>query len=99
MPIYLYLQQKKTKLEVIIIIVKKLKDFFILEGSALIKFRYIHDNKVYKMNINSKSKCSVDIPTYCTHSLTNRLNKKLINVFFSNEIYNPNISDTFYEKV
>ena len=51
------------------------------------------------MNINSKSKCSVDIPTYCTHSLTNRLNKKLITVFFSNEIYNPNNSDTFYEKV
>ncbi len=78
---------------------KKIERFFILEGSALIKFRYIHDNKVYKMNINSKSKCSVDIPTYCTHSLTNRLNKKLITVFFSNEIYNPNNSDTFYEKV
>lgn len=78
---------------------KKIERFIILHGSAVIKFRHILDKKIYKFTINSKQKCSIDIPTYCTHSLTNKLNEKLITLFYTNEIYDPKKTDTYYEKV
>ena len=78
---------------------KKIERFIVLHGSALIKFRRIFDKKIHKLNISSRQKCSIDIPTYCTHNLTNKKREKLVTLFYANEIYNPKKSDTFYEKV
>ena len=78
---------------------KKIERFIILQGSALIKFRYIFEKKIHKILVKAKDKQCVDIPTYCTHNLTNNSNKNLLTLFFSNEIYNPKKPDTYYEKV
>ena len=78
---------------------KKIERFIILQGSALIKFRYIFEKKIHKILVKAKDKQCVDIPTYCTHNLTNNSNKNLLTLFFSNEIYNSRKPDTYYEKV
>ena len=78
---------------------KKIERFIVLQGSALIKFRYIFEKKIHKILVKAKDKQCVDIPTYCTHNLTNYSNKNLLTLFFTNEIYNPKKSDTYYEKV
>lgn len=78
---------------------KKIERFIVLQGSALIKFRYIFEKKIHKFLVKAKDKQCIDIPTYCTHNLTNNSNKNLLTLFFSNEIYNPHKPDTYYEKV
>ncbi len=78
---------------------KKIERFIIMSGCGVIKFRHIFDNKIYKFKINSKDKNIIDIPTYCTHNLSNNKSKELITLFYSNEIYNPKKTDTYYEKV
>ena len=45
--------------------IKKIERFIVLHGSALIKFD-VFLTKIHKLNISSRQKCSIDIPTYCT---------------------------------
>ena len=78
---------------------KKIERFIILQGSALIKFRFIFEKKIHKILVKAKDKKCVDIPTYCTHNLKNNSKKNLLTLFFSNEIYNPRKPDTYYEEV
>lgn len=78
---------------------KKIEKFIILKGKAVIKFRYIFEKKIYKIKINSNKLKSIDIPSYCTHSLTNTNKEDLLTMFYSNEIFNPLKPDTYYEKV
>ena len=60
---------------------KKIERFIILQGSALIKFRFIFE-KIHKILVKAKDKQCVDIPTYCTHNLKNNSKKNLLTLFF-----------------
>ena len=78
---------------------KKIERFVILRGKALIKFRNIFENKIHKLIVDSNILKSIDIPSYCTHSLTNVNKDDLLTMFYSNEIFNPLKPDTYYERV
>ena len=45
------------------------------------------------------SNSGIDIPVMHTHNITNTGNEELLTLFWTNEFYNPEKSDTYYEEV
>jgi UDP-2-acetamido-2,6-beta-L-arabino-hexul-4-ose reductase len=78
---------------------KKIEKFIVIKGKAIIKFRKITEKKIYSMIVNGNRPVCIDIPNFFTHNIKNIGNSDLLTLFFSNEIYNPKLSDTFFEKV
>ena len=78
---------------------KKIEKFIVIQGKGLIKFRNILEKKVYSLTVDGNKPICVDIPNYYTHNIKNITNNNLLTLFYSNEFYNSNFSDTYYEKV
>jgi len=78
---------------------RKIERFSVISGKALIQFRKIGTNKTYKFEIDSDNPGFVDMPIWYTHNIKNIGKSELITVFWINEFYNENDSDTYFEKV
>jgi UDP-2-acetamido-2,6-beta-L-arabino-hexul-4-ose reductase len=78
---------------------KKIEKFIVINGKAEINFRILDEKRIIKVKVNGNKPESVDIPNFCTHNIKNIGKEKLSTVFYSNEIYDKNNPDTFYEKV
>jgi UDP-2-acetamido-2,6-beta-L-arabino-hexul-4-ose reductase len=78
---------------------KKIEKFIVIEGKAIIKFRKITEKKIYSMIVNGNRPVCIDIPNFFTHNIKNIGDSDLLTLFFSNELYNPKLSDTFFDKV
>jgi len=78
---------------------KKIEKFIVIKGKAIIKFRKITEKNIYSIKVNGNRPVCIDIPNFFTHNIKNIGNSELLTLFFSNEIYNPKLSDTFFEKV
>lgn len=78
---------------------RKIERFSVIQGEALIKIRKIGTNKIIKYRLNGKNPSYVDMKVWHTHNIENIGSSKLITMFWINEFYNENDSDTFYEKV
>jgi len=77
----------------------KAEKFFVLEGDALIRFRHILENEVIEYRISGGEYRVVDIPPGYTHSIENVGKNELITLFWSDEMFDPNRPDTYYEQV
>lgn len=78
---------------------RKIERFSVIDGNAIISLRRIGTNRIHKFTINGNKPGFIDIPIWYTHSITNVGNKDLITVFWTNEMFNPNNSDTYFEEV
>lgn len=78
---------------------RKIERFLVLEGEAEINIKKIGSNKRFTFNISGKTPCYVDMQVWYTHNIKNIGDKNLITLFWINEFYNENDSDTFFEKV
>ncbi|MEL0008699.1 MAG: NAD-dependent epimerase/dehydratase family protein [Flammeovirgaceae bacterium] len=78
---------------------RKIERFSVLKGEAVIKIRKIGSNKVYTYNLSGKTPSYIDMKVWHTHSIQNIGNTRLITLFWINEFYDENDSDTFFEKV
>lgn len=79
--------------------IRKVERFSIIKGKALIKLRRIGTDKLIEYELNDKKPGYVDIPVWYTHNITNIGDKELFSLFWSNELFNPEDPDTFFEKV
>ena len=70
-----------------------------LEGEAEINIKKIGSNKIHTFTLSGKNPCYVDMQVWYTHNVKNIGDKNLITLFWINEFYNENDSDTFFEKV
>ncbi len=77
----------------------KTEKFLVIRGEAIIKFRKIDENEVIEYPVNGKTPTVVDIPVGYTHNITNTGNEDLITLFWANEIFNPERTDTHFLEV
>jgi UDP-2-acetamido-2,6-beta-L-arabino-hexul-4-ose reductase len=78
---------------------EKFERFLVLKGKAVIKIRRLFSNDINIFEVNGETPSFIDIPTLHTHSITNIDSKELVTFFWSNEIFNPDLPDTFLENV
>ncbi len=78
---------------------RKIERFVVIQGSALIEIRKIGSDKKITYNLNGETPCYVDMPIWHTHNIKNVGETPLITLFWINEFYNEDDSDTFFEKV
>jgi len=78
---------------------RKIERFFILQGSARIQIRKLFTNEIITYDIIDTSASYIDIPTLHTHNITNIGNNELITLFWADELFDSDNSDTYFEKV
>ena len=77
----------------------KVEKFVVLEGDAIIRFRHILGGDVIEYPVTGHEFHVVDIPPGYTHSIENVGQNDLIVLFWADEIFNPDVPDTFFMKV
>jgi len=77
----------------------KTEKFLTVSGQGVVRFRKLGETKVHEYHVNGDVLQVVDIPPGYTHSLTNTGACDLVTVMWVDELFNPNIPDTYYEEV
>jgi UDP-2-acetamido-2,6-beta-L-arabino-hexul-4-ose reductase len=77
----------------------KVEKFLVLEGNALIRFRHIMAGDVIEYPVSGCEFRVVDIPPGYTHSVENVGKTDLIVLFWADEVFNPDMPDTFEANV
>ncbi|ATX82006.1 UDP-2-acetamido-2,6-beta-L-arabino-hexul-4-ose reductase [Mariprofundus ferrinatatus] len=78
---------------------RKVERFFVLQGQAEIRLRKLFTDEVITYKLDGNHPSFVDIPTLHTHSISNIGDSELITLFWSNEFFDPEKSDTYFEPV
>ena len=78
---------------------RKMERFAVIKGKALIQLRRIGTDEVLDFYLDGNEPAYVDMPIWYTHNIKNIGDDVLYTNFWINEFYNPEDSDTFFEKV
>jgi len=78
---------------------RKMEKFCVVKGQGLIKMRRIGTDKVIEFRVSGENPSSVEMPIYYTHNITNVGNEDMLTLFWTNELFDPQDPDTFYEEV
>ena len=78
---------------------RKVERFTVLRGEALIRTRRIGTERVIEYRPSGKDFASVDIPVWYTHTLENIGTEDLLTLFWCNECFDPQNTDTYFEDV
>lgn len=78
---------------------RKVERFIVLAGHGKICLRKMFTDEVTEIIVNGDELSAVDMPIGWVHNLTNTGNSEVLTQFWTNEIFNPSDTDTFYEKV
>jgi UDP-2-acetamido-2,6-beta-L-arabino-hexul-4-ose reductase len=83
----------------------KTEKFLVVQGQAVIRFRDIRSDvgdqqsKVIEYRVSGEEFRVVDIPPGYTHSIENVGEGELVTLFWANQIFVPEIPDTYFEMV
>lgn len=78
---------------------RKAERFAVIKGKARIEFRRIGTNKILSFELDGKVPSFVDMPIWHTHNITNIGEEDLYTIFWINEHFKANDTDTYFEKV
>jgi UDP-2-acetamido-2,6-beta-L-arabino-hexul-4-ose reductase len=78
---------------------RKIERFAVIKGKAKIQLRKIGTPEVLNFHLDGDKPSYVDMPIWYTHNITNIGEEELITVFWINEAYCEEDSDTWFEKV
>jgi len=78
---------------------RKIERFCVIQGEAVIRLRRIGARNIIKYKVSGNIPAIVDIPIFHTHNIENIGKTDLVTIFWSNELFDPNDPDTFFEKV
>jgi len=78
---------------------RKQEKFCVVKGKATIRLRRIGTDNVIEYNVSGEKPVVVAMPIFYTHNIENVGTEELYTLFWTNEIFDPNDSDTFFEKV
>ena len=78
---------------------RKIERFTVIKGQALIEVRKIGTKDKFSFKLDGDNPSFVDMKVWHTHNIKNIGDTNLITLFWINEFYNENDSDTFFEKV
>ena len=78
---------------------RKIERFAVISGKASIRIRKVDSNEVIEYILDGAEPAYVDMPIWYTHNITNIGETELITLFWINEPYNPEDSDTYFVEV
>lgn len=78
---------------------RKVERFAVISGKALIKLRKVNTDQIYEYILDGNEPAYVDMPIWFTHNITNIGDTELITLFWINEPYNSDDSDTYFNEV
>ena len=78
---------------------RKIERFVVIQGKGLIRLRKIGSKNFVEYKVSGDNPVFIDMPIWYTHNITNIGNDDMITLFWSNEIFDPNDADTYYEEV
>lgn len=73
----------------------KVEKFCVIRGDAIIEFRKLDSEEILSYNVSGDKPQVVDIPPGYTHNIKNISDKEMITLFWANEIFDPNVPDTY----
>lgn len=78
----------------------KNEKFLVVSGKGVIKFRKIDSDEIIEYHVSGEKLEVVDIPIGYTHNIINLSETEdMVTVMWVNEIFNPNIPDTYFLEV
>jgi len=78
---------------------RKMEKFCVIQGKAIIRLRRIGTDNIIEYKVCGDKPASIEMPIFYTHSIENIGNSDLLTLFWTNELFDPNDPDTFYENV
>jgi UDP-2-acetamido-2,6-beta-L-arabino-hexul-4-ose reductase len=78
---------------------RKVERFLVLNGEAVIRIRRLLTGDTVEFKVTGSVPQYIDMPTFCTHNITNTGGGDLTTLFWAHEIYDPQRSDTIREPV
>jgi len=78
---------------------RKIERFSVIKGKALVQLRKIGSSEILNFYLDGIKPSYIDIPVWFTHNILNIGKEELCTVFWINEAYNENDTDTFNENV
>lgn len=78
---------------------RKVERFAVVKGKALIQLRKIDSSEVFEYILDGAEPAYVDMPIWYTHNITNIGDTELLTMFWINEPYCPEDSDTYFVEV
>jgi UDP-2-acetamido-2,6-beta-L-arabino-hexul-4-ose reductase len=79
--------------------INKVERFLVLQGNAKIRIRRVFDDEVWEFAVSGEQPAAVDMPTLHTHSIENIGTEPLLTLFWTNEIFDPQAPDTYFDAV
>ena len=77
----------------------KNEKFVVVSGEGVIRFRKLDSDKIIEYKVSGEKLEVVDIPVGYTHSIVNTGTVDLVTIMWVNEVFNPNIPDTYFLEV
>ncbi|MCP5018537.1 MAG: SDR family oxidoreductase [Ketobacter sp.] len=74
----------------------KVERFLVIRGDAVIRLRRLFDDQVLEFSVSGDKPVYIDMPPLHTHSITNTGDDELMTLFWSHEIFDPALPDTYY---
>jgi len=78
---------------------RKFERFLVLGGDAVIRIRKLLTRDIVEFKVSGTVPQYIDMPTFCTHEITNAGQAELTTLFWAHEIFDPQRSDTIREPV
>jgi UDP-2-acetamido-2,6-beta-L-arabino-hexul-4-ose reductase len=77
----------------------KVEKFLVLQGEAVIRLRHILETEAVEYRVRGEDYRVIDIPPGYTHSIQNVGDGEVVTLFWADEVFDPDRSDTYYENV
>lgn len=77
----------------------KIEKFCVIQGEGIIRFRHIFHDEIINYRVSGEQIEIVDISPGYTHSIENISDQEMIVLFWANQIFVSDNSDTYYEEV
>ncbi|PKF74310.1 NAD-dependent epimerase/dehydratase family protein [Chryseobacterium sp. PMSZPI] len=78
---------------------RKIERFAVIKGKALIQLRKIDTDEILDFYLDGTEPAYVDIPIWYTHNIKNIGDEDLYTIFWIDEPFNPEDSDTYFFEV
>lgn len=78
---------------------RKIERFCVVKGKALIQTRKIGTDQINEYMVSGEIPTFIDMPIFYAHNIKNIGEEELLTIFWTNEIFDPNDPDTYYEVV
>ena len=79
--------------------IRKIERFAVISGEAKIQMRRVGAEQVFEFTLSGKRPSYVDIPIWTIHNITNIGTEPLCTIFWINEPYFAEDSDTYFERI